>query len=591
MNWLNPGMAWWLLLVPALVALYMFRPRSVRKAVSSLRLWQALPQVDRPKARLRRPPLSLLLLMQALLLLAGALALMQPALAAPAGRHLVIVLDASGSMQAADGGSSRFEQAKSEAHSIVSGMKPLDRATLLRAGSKVTTLCSACKQGDLDRALSGAEVGAGRADIGAALGVAAGLARRSADGSVGVVVISDGGFEPVAEEDLPPLVRFVQVGNSVDNVAVTALSARQPADGTPGYSAFARVDNKGTSQVAVEVRALADTVPQQPRQLTLPTGGHADLIWQVPVGTVRFTVNLTPQDTLAADNQAVIFLPSGEHKVLIKSGQPDIYSRALAGVEGLEPVTGQLAKREEAAFTVIEGRLPETLPLGGLLLVNPEGTLLPSSGDMENLRPLPASPGQALLDGVDLRGLIVQKARKIDPPAWLEPVVQAEGGPLLLSGEQNGRRVIVLAFDPHDSNLPKLAAFPLLMANVADWLYPLAGTQALRPGESIGLPAGSTVIGSDGQRSQVDRSGLFAGTDQQGVYRVEGTSTPLQFAVNMVDGRESDLEVRAHSELDRQASRTTERLAMQEYWSPLAAIALALVGGEWLYYCWKRGQM
>ena len=85
MSWLAPAAALWLLLVPVLVALYMFRPQTERKRVSSLRLWQALPHVERPRARLRRPPLSVLLLLQALLLAAGAFALMQPAFSAPQG--------------------------------------------------------------------------------------------------------------------------------------------------------------------------------------------------------------------------------------------------------------------------------------------------------------------------------------------------------------------------------------------------------------------------------------------------------------------------------------------------------------------------
>src|SRR5215210_1108936 len=112
MSWLNPAATWWLLLVPALVAMYMLRPRAQRKPVPSLRLWQNLPLVERPRARLRRPPLSLLLLLQALLLLAGAIALIQPAFSSPASRHTVIIMDASGSMQAQNGPSSRFEQAK-----------------------------------------------------------------------------------------------------------------------------------------------------------------------------------------------------------------------------------------------------------------------------------------------------------------------------------------------------------------------------------------------------------------------------------------------------------------------------------------------
>src|SRR5438552_3572468 len=189
---LNPAASWWLLLVPALVALYLLRPRPERRSVSSLRLWQALPDIERPRARLRRLPKSLLLLLQVLLLLAGALALMQPAFSSALGkRHLVILLDASGSMQAVDGSSSRFEQARSEARKLVSGLALEERATILRVGTNVTTLCSACTRLDAERAIADARPGAGRADLAAALGVAAGLATHSELGRVDAVLISD----------------------------------------------------------------------------------------------------------------------------------------------------------------------------------------------------------------------------------------------------------------------------------------------------------------------------------------------------------------------------------------------------------------
>jgi hypothetical protein len=87
MTWLAPAAAWWLLLIPALVLLYILRPQPLRRPVSSLRLWREVPQVDRSRARLRRPPLSLLLLLQVLLLAAGAFALMRPALSEGGSRH------------------------------------------------------------------------------------------------------------------------------------------------------------------------------------------------------------------------------------------------------------------------------------------------------------------------------------------------------------------------------------------------------------------------------------------------------------------------------------------------------------------------
>src|SRR5213075_3025794 len=105
----------------------------------------------------------------------------------------------------------------------------------------------------------------------------------------------------------------------------------------------------------------------------------------------------------------------------------------------------------------------------------PGGPLLPSQGELTDLASPNSVAGHPLLAGVDLHALLVRRAQKLAPVPWLEPVVQTDQGPLLLAGEYEGRRVVVLPFDPRDSNLPKLAAFPLLMANVVEWLDPLAG--------------------------------------------------------------------------------------------------------------------
>jgi Ca-activated chloride channel family protein len=588
-SWLNPGAAFWLLLVPALLALYMLRARPLRKRVSSLRLWETLPQVERPKAKLRRPPLSVLLFMQAILLLAGAIALTQPALTAPAGRQLVILLDASGSMQATGGGSTRFERAREEAGRLISAMKPEDRATLLRVGTGAASLCSQCSSADAQAALAEARVGAGVADMRAALGVAAGLARRAVEGSLDTYVISDGAFDVLPDDVLPAQVDFIQVGEPADNHAITALSARRPPDGSPGYTVYARLENKGASQAAVDVSALADTVPLPSRRLNVPAGGHADLVWDLPAGTARFTVSTRSQDALAADDRAALFLPEeGQHKVAIVAADPTLYERAISGIPGLAPVAGQDVP--DAAFTIIEGNLPQTLPPGNLLLVNPQGVLLPSTDALENVRPIGGS-AHPLLSGVDVVPLVVQKARLLEPVSWLDPVVQSAEGPLLLVGEREGQRIIVLAFDPRESNLPKLAAFPLLMANVVDWLYPLASVGALHPGASIRLSPGSTITTPNGQSVRVADTGVYGDTEEAGLYKVSSGGRETNFSVNMVNSSESSLSPREHPELDRPSSiEPVEDQTQQEVWSPLAALALVLVGSEWLFYCWRRGQ-
>ncbi|MDQ6693574.1 MAG: BatA and WFA domain-containing protein [Chloroflexota bacterium] len=614
---LAPGAAAWLLLVPALIALYMLRPRSIRKPISSLRLWRELPQIDRPRARLRRPPLSLLLLLQALLLLAGGLALMRPALAQPAARHKIIMVDASGSMQTRENGTTRFNQALQEAKRIA-GTAAQDRITLLRVGSIVSTICSACAPDTLLQPMSEARPGGGRADWQSALETAAGLEKRSTGEQIAAYAISDGAFSLSSASELPDSLHFVQVGSaqqgSQANRAITAFSTRRAPNGNSGYTAYARVDNMSSEPASVQVSALADTVPLGAHLVDLPAGGHTDITWKIPVGTAKLTASLNPGDALAEDDQAVLFLPAvGAYKVAITSAQPDLYRRALAGVQGLENATAVTATGQ-TAFTIIEGDLPDKLPAGNLLLINPAVAatarlkIWTSQGDSDNVSPLPVEGAPTLpgiAGGIDLRALLIDKAQRVEPAPWLEPVVQSEEGPLLLAGEppnSGGRRIVALAFDPRSSNLPKLAAFPLLMANIADWLYPLASLGGINPGASVSVQPGIQVTTPGGQTLTVGQSGVFADTEQPGIYKAEyapvngKTVTPLFFSVNMLDRTESDNRPQVHPELERHTQVAVPPITetagtQQEYWPWLAAAALTLTGAEWLLYCWKRGSL
>src|SRR6476659_1236342 len=121
-----------------IIILYMLRLRREDWNVSSSMLWRRALQdrtANAPWQRLRR---NLLLLLQLLLLLLLVLSLARPFLyeQAVAAGNLVVVLDASASMQATDeaGGTGRFERARREADALVDGLQGDERMSLVWAG-------------------------------------------------------------------------------------------------------------------------------------------------------------------------------------------------------------------------------------------------------------------------------------------------------------------------------------------------------------------------------------------------------------------------------------------------------------------------
>ena len=109
--------------------------------------------------------------------------------------------------------------------------------------------------------------------------------------------------------------------------------------------------------------------------------------------------------------------------------------------------------------------------------------------------------------------------------------------------------------------------------------------------EPVSFAPGSRVTTPGGRTHEVGPSGVFVATDEAGIYKVTSGESEFSFAVNMGSDRESLAAPRPHPELEREAPQSVERFTQQAFWSPLALLALLLVGAEWLYYCWKRGQL
>jgi hypothetical protein len=316
---------------------------------------------------------------------------------------------------------------------------------------------------------------------------------------------------------------------------------------------------------------------------------------------------LAADDALALDNIAwAVKGPGGERRALLVSAGNLFLERAIASL----PEVSAFRADPEAALptepydlTVFDGILPAELPDGPLLVINPPpgNPLLTVSGTFSNTQ-LSRASNHALLDHVDFSQVQILEAHKVEVPARANVLLGADGGPLLLAGEPGGRRVVVLTFDLHDSDLPLQIAFPILIANLVEWLVPglpFDGGDGLRPGEPLTLYPGDTeevqVRRPDGSIWAVqvaahlasDSQPIFAETEQLGLYRVEMDGDPVgQFAVNLFNPAESTLTRQEIITVGRAeiAPGEEQELGQREFWPWLAAIAFCVLLIEWWVY-------
>ncbi len=609
------------LLALPIVLLYMLRLRRREQTVSSTFLWRELVRdraANAPWQRLRR---NLLLLLQLLILAALVLALARPALRLPGlgGGNVIVLLDASASMQAADGAAgTRFDDVRAEVDRLIGGLSGDDKLTLIRVGRTPQVLAAAsADRPALRRALAAAAPENAAADWPAAFALAAGSAQGLSDPRIAIV--SDGGL-PAGLPPLPGEVSFAPVGRAGDNLTISAQAARP---GGNGADLLVVVDNPGATARSALLSLYRDGTLYDSRRVELAAGGQSAQTWSLPgaagVVEARLAARDGAPDYLPLDDRAWTLLDADNaRRVLLISDGNLFLERFFAILPGTELFR---AAPDEAGSLLAEAGEPfdlvvydgVALPAGPLpanaLVFNPQNPpaedapdapLLTVTGVLTDTTAVRVA-ADPLLENVDWRALSVAEAQRVDAPA-LTPLVEAEGGPLLLAGEVDGRRVVVFAFDLRASDLPLQIAFPVIMANIAAWLSPgrvIAADDNLQPGDTVTLTptaraAAVTVTLPDGSvwERDVDPAAgpvLFDQTQQPGVYRVAfrdgaGVTEPSgAFAVNFFDATESRIQPVTTLQIGQAevAAGAAGLAGLRELWPWLLVGGLAVLLVEW----------
>lgn len=619
MSFLAPAAFAALAIAIPILLLYMLRLRRREVLISSTFLWRQVVQdteANTPWQRLRR---NLLLFLQLLILLLLALALARPFITVPtisAGK-IALLVDASASMTATDiDGGARFTAALAEARQIVDSMNPQDIISLIRVAEVPEPLTSyTADKNELRRALEGMTAGHGAADWDTALTLAAAGAAGAENFSI--VMISDGGLGDVA--GLPaniPRPIYVPVGESANNVGITALATRSLAGGAPQL--FAQVTNFGDAPADISLVIRLNDVLRLSRSGRIPPRSQLPVPFDEPITEPFETLSATltfdsdVEDFLELDNRAwtVQNEVSTRRVFYVSPGNNLFLEQALRSLPGVQTFRGNAENRrlpgEPFDLYVFDNWLPNDLPAGDMLIVNPPsstplftvGALLPATNEVEVADE--ESPIAAFID-LDEVSLLQYRAVTAD---WAQALFRADEGAILLAGEVNARQIAILPFDLRDSNLPLLIAWPVLMANLLDWFSP-ADIVALPAGLRVGdllvispplLAESIRITTPDGGVHELPVAGdrvAFADTGQLGLYRLEilqaGEVTSAQsFAVNLFGAGESDIRPVPEADLQLggglEAAVADEQLGTREFWMWLALAALLLLAIEWYVY-------
>lgn len=601
---------------PLIVAMYLLKLRREDRAVSSTFLWQAMVrdvEANAPWQKLRR---SLLLLLQLLLLFLLVFALARPFFAAPgiSGANLIVIIDRSASMAATDEPPNRLEAAQARANQLIDQMPDGGRATIIAIGGEMEVPAAATSdRRELRRAIADLRlVNGGGSDLSQALTLAAALAAREQDSEV--AIISDGNVTLPTDLRMPARVSFFPVGRSNANVALTAL-ALQP--NLTGQTLFVQATNYGAEASTRRLDLFLDGAAFNAYNLSLEPSRDQSLVVELPAQVQVVEARLAGEDGLPLDDQAFAISRRGEAvTVRLVSDGNRFLQTGLALLPGVEVMTVPASTTvftetvAEVPLTIFDGVVPATLPPGNLLFIGPlsSSAYFSVTGELEFPVVRPLGGDQPILRNVSLSEVSVLRAARLVPGSWARVVVESDGGPLLVAGERDGRRVAVLAFDLRNSDLPLQVAFPLLLSNLVGYLAPGLGSEAaqLQPGQPLSVPVDPTISEvrvtlPDGTvRSSLNAAvqiqggqAIFADTNALGVYTVEelrgnAVIARQRYAVNLFAPNESritpqrDLAILQVS--GAQSTLARERDGRQEFWRWIALAALIVLLIEWLVY-------
>jgi len=464
---------------------------------------------------------------------------------------------------------------------------------------------------------------------------------------VELYILSDGRFPSVKDFSLGNLrPRFLPIGSfTSQNLAITAFNARRNEERPELLQAFVQVANfSEQSQTAVIELTLNDRLLDA-AELKVPAGSAASSTFNLSgesEGILRSQLDLpnTFADALALDNRAHVVLTknSNGRVLLVTPGNTTLESalsttraNRLAKVDKLSPTQLSSPEFQEQSETehydliIFDQCAPVSMPPAHTLLIGrlppleswqkqatKESLYAPQIIDWERSHPL--------LSLIELGNVQILDSLVVEPPLGGRVLVNSTQGPLLAIAPRDRYEDAVLGFEivgtspdgarVFNTDWPRKHSFPNFWLNVLEYFAGGTGTSSAhyRPERMIELRLASLADSlevelPDGQLRQVTLAEpgrlSFHETSQLGVYQVrEGSQVKKQFAVNLFDRAESELQLRA-GQASTDALQVVDSLSIgyvdvaaqsptspvrREFWKPLLLGALVVLLLEWYIY-------
>ena len=600
--------------VPALVALYILKQKHREMKIPSLFLWQktaSLMEASTPWQKLRR---NLLFILQLAAVSLICFMICGPALTdGRAYGEITAVIDASASMRAVDsdpgtGGKTRFERALDDVMDVAGRLSRGQKMSVLIAGDAVLPAVShSDDRAEIKKALRDCACGYSGGSLSDALTLAEGMTEGSDGGSL-TIVYTD--YDPQFS-GFSGRIEVVNLAGTGTNTAVTHMSCGGDAS---GFTVMSTVRTFGPdAEYTLELRC--DGLLTDAKKVSLKKGEAQSVYWTGISPDRRVaSVTVVCDDILSDDNTVSIPLErTEERRVLAVSDNAFFIEKVFSSIGGYTFYKSGTADFDASLaegydLYIFDCFVPSKLPEGGSVwFISPDtdtegldvksyikGTTLSSAG---------TAASSEIGAYVNFSEIALSGFYEISCGDGWETVALCGMLPAMaVKSAGDGRKFAMLAFDIHNSNLPLLKEFPILVQNLLSYSLPAmtdgAGLRVAGSVISVNSLAYSKSVSAEAPDGTVtELAPPFPAVSYRlampGVYTLKQqlsrpSSDGSTEAVGYISAAIPEDESGMSGEIveNRGGARTkTDFRGQRELWPFILAAVLVLLAAEWWVYC------
>ncbi|MEO7092078.1 MAG: VWA domain-containing protein, partial [Polyangiales bacterium] len=345
------------------------------------------------------------------------------------------------------------------------------------------------------------------------------------------------------------------------------------------YEVMLEVQNLGDKDEQIELSLYGDDVLVDLSKLQIKAGeklprfypnlGGASRTLEARINAV--TPDLPKKDDLQADDRAFAVLPERRRTKVLAITPGNTYLEAALLLDEYLEVTTATPGEMSVAFgkgkydvAIYDGVTPNLRPGIPALYLDPRGNDGPVKIDPKPL----AEPSfdklerkHPILRWTVFENIGIASGTKLIPGDGDKVVGASDAGPILVAGQRNHTKFVVLGFDVRQSDLPLRIAWPVFLLNCVNWFVEEDAEylSSFKTGDVWHVPAplGATttalLIDPDGKKHTVpvqEGRAVYFGT-RAGFYRLQAPPGPaannsdgsrradVVFAANLVDPTES----------------------------------------------------